>query len=210
MKIKDKFEILELTINAYKKQITKHGFSSKGVFWQNNQTQNARFDALLKGIVKSDINGNISITDYGCGYGEFYNYIKNKSFMSSSSFIGYDIVDTFILEAKKNFPEVKWICSDEISLETDYIFISGALNMAFNYSIDEWEYFLQKQLEICFKYTDKVLAFNLLYSPKRKIENGLYYTEIQKIFDFCDKNLGNTIISKTTGANKDITVFVAK
>ena len=103
MKIKDKFEILELTINAYKKQITKHGFSSKGVFWQNNQTQNARFDALLKGIVKSDINGNISITDYGCGYGEFYNYIKNKSFMSSSLFIGYDIVDTFILEAKKNF-----------------------------------------------------------------------------------------------------------
>ena len=210
MKIKDKFEILELTINAYKKQITKHGFSSKGVFWQNNQTQNARFDALLKGIVKSDINGNISITDYGCGYGEFYNYIKNKSFMSSSSFIGYDIVDTFILEAKKNFPEVNWICSDEIFLETDYIFISGALNMAFNYSIDEWEYFLQKQLEICFKYTDKVLAFNLLYSPKRKIENGLYYTEIQKIFDFCDKNLGNTIISKTKGANKDITVFVAK
>ena len=210
MKIKDKFEILELTINAYKKQITKHGFSSKGVFWQNNQTQNARFDALLKGIVKSDINGNISITDYGCGYGEFYNYIKNKSFMSSSLFIGYDIVDTFILEAKKNFPEVNWICSDEISLETDYIFISGALNMAFNYSIDEWEYFLQKQLEICFKYTDKVLAFNLLYSPKRKIENGLYYTEIQKIFDFCDKNLGNTIISKTKGAKKDITVFVAK
>ena len=210
MKIKDKFEVLELTINAYKKQITKHGFSSKGVFWQNNQTQNARFDALLKGIVKSDINGNISITDYGCGYGEFYNYIKNKSFMSSSSFIGYDIVDTFILEAKKNFPEVNWICSDEISLETDYIFISGTLNMSFNYSIDEWEYFLQKQLEICFKYTDKVLAFNLLYSPKRKIENGLYYTEIQKIFDFCDKNLGNTIISKTTGANKDITVFVAK
>ena len=210
MKIKDKFEILELTINAYKKQITRYGFSSKGVFWQNNQTQNARFDALLKGIVKADINGNISITDYGCGYGEFYNYIKNKSFMSSSLFIGYDIVDTFILEAKKNFPEVKWICSDEISLETDYIFISGTLNMSFNYSIDEWEYFLQKQLEICFKYANKVLAFNLLYSPKRKIENGLYYTEIQKIFDFCDKNLGNTVISKTRGAKKDITVFVAK
>ncbi len=210
MKIKDKFEILELTVNAYKKQITKHGFSSKGVFWQNNQTQNARFDALLKGIVKSDINGNISITDYGCGYGEFYNYIKNKSFMSSSSFIGYDIVETFILEAKKNFPEAKWICSDEMLLETDYIFISGTLNMAFNYSIDEWENFLKKQLEICFNKTKKVLGFNLLYSSKRKIENGLYYTEIQKIFEFCDKNLGNTIISKTTGANKDITVFVAK
>ena len=210
MIIKDKFEVFDLTINAYKKQISKYGFSSKGVFWQNRDTQNARFEALSKGIIKSDVNGSISITDYGCGYGEFYNFIKKKSFMSSSSFIGYDIVDTFILEAKEKFPEVKWICSDKISLETDYIFISGTLNMAFNYSIDEWEYFLKKQLEICFKFTNKVLAFNLLYSSKRKIENGLYYTEIQKIFDFCDKNLGNTIISKTKGANKDITVFVAK
>ena len=210
MEIKNKSEVLNKTILAYKKQIDKYGFSSKGVFWQNNKTQNARFEALVKGIIKSDANGNISVTDYGCGYGEFFNYIRKKSFMSSSSFIGYDIVDTFIFEAKNKFPEAVWICSDEISIETDYTFISGTLNMAFGYSINEWEYFLENQLKTCFKYTKKVLAFNLLYSSKRKIENGLYYTEIQKIFDFCNKNLGDTIISKTAGANKDITIFVTK
>ncbi len=42
----------------------------------------------------------ISISDFGCGYGAFYSYIKNKQFMNNSSFIGYDIVDDFIFEAK--------------------------------------------------------------------------------------------------------------
>jgi hypothetical protein len=82
--------------------------------------------------------------------------------------------------------------------------------MAFDNSIYEWERFLEDQLKKCFSYTKKVLAFNLLYSDKSIIEDGLYYTEIDKIFNFCSQNLGGTIISKTKGANKDITIFVSK
>ena len=43
-----------------------------------------------------------------------------------------------------------------------------------------------------------------------KIEKGLFYSEIDRVFDFCDKNLGNTVITKTPGTKKDITVFVTK
>ena len=130
--------------------------------------------------------------------------------MEKSKFIGYDIVDTFIDAAKLNFPQAEWVCSDQISLKTDYVFISGTFNMAFDNSIHEWETLLEKQLKKCFSYTEKVLAFNLLYSEKSKIEEGLYYTEIDKIFNFCSQNLGETTISKTKGANKDITIFVTK
>ena len=65
MKIKDKFEVFDQTINAYKKQISKYGFSSKGVFWQNKDTQNARFEALSKGIIKSDIKSLEMCGNYG-------------------------------------------------------------------------------------------------------------------------------------------------
>ena len=82
--------------------------------------------------------------------------------------------------------------------------------MAFDNSVYDWETLLENQLKKCFSYTEKVLAFNLLYSEKSKIEEGLYYTEINKIFNFCSQNLGETIISKTKGANKDITIFVSK
>ena len=210
MEINKKSNLLNRTILAYKRRSLNYGLSPKGVFWQNSGTQNSRFETLIKAIIKSDIDGKISLTDYGCGYGEFYNFIKNKSFMASSNFIGYDIVDTFIDAAKLKFPQAEWVCSDQISLKTDYVFISGTFNMAFDNSIYEWETFLEKQLKNCFSYTEKVLAFNLLYSEKSKIEEGLYYTEINKIFNFCSQNLGETTISKTKGANNDITIFVSK
>ena len=210
MEIEKKSDLLNKTILAYKKRNLSHGLSPKGVFWQNSETQLSRFETLIKAIIKSDVDGKISLTDYGCGYGEFYNFIKNKSFMASSKFIGYDIVDTFIYEAKFKFPHAEWVCSDQIIYKTDYVFSSGTFNMAFDNSIYEWEAFLASQLKKCFSYTKKVLAFNLLYSDKSKIEKGLYYTEIDRIFNFCSQNLGGTIISKTKGAKKDLTIFVSK
>ena len=203
-------KLLDKTITAYKEQNKKFGFSPKGVFWQNNETQIARFNTLIKAIQTPDLAGSISISDFGCGYGAFYSYIKNKQFMNNSSFIGYDIVDDFIFEAKKNYPNAEWKCSGKLARETDYLFISGTLNMAFNHSINEWQRYLESQIEECFIHVKKVLALNLLFSKKMKIEKGLFYSEIDRVFDFCDKNLGNTVITKTPGTEKDITVFVTK
>ena len=157
-------KLIYKTITAYKEQNKKFGFSPKGVFWQNDNTQIARFNSLINGILTPDLDGGISISDFGCGYGAFYSYIKNKQFMNNSSFIGYDIVDDFIFEAKKNYPNAEWNCSGKLARETDYLFISGTLNMAFNYSINEWQRYLESQIEECFTHVKKVLAFNLLFA----------------------------------------------
>ena len=203
-------EIFQKTINAYEEQISNHGFSPRGVFWQSDNTQKSRFETLIKAIKHSDQSGKISISDFGCGYGALYQYIQNKPFMKGSLYIGYDIVDSFINEAKQRFPHTEWVCSEKILKETDYIFISGTFNMAFDKSIPEWENYLENQLRECYEKTKKVLAFNLLYSEKTKIEQNLYYSEIDRVFKFCDNNLGSTLITKTPGANKDITIFVTK
>ena len=210
MKSFNNSEIFIKTKNAYEKQISNHGFSPRGVFWQSDNTQQSRFETLIKAIKLSDQNGKVSISDFGCGYGALYQYIKNKPFMKDSLYIGYDIVDSFINEAKQRFPHSEWICSEKILKETDYIFISGTFNMAFDKSISEWENYLENQLKECYAKTKKVLAFNLLYSEKAKIEQNLYYSEISKVFKFCDSHLGSTLITKTPGANKDITIFVTK
>ena len=203
-------EIIIKTKSAYEKQISNHGFSPRGVFWQSDNTQVSRFETLIKAIKLSDQSGKISISDFGCGYGALYQYINKKPFMNGSLYIGYDIVDSFITEAKQRFPHTEWVCSEKILKKTDYIFISGTFNMAFDKSIPEWENYLENQLRECYANTNKVLAFNLLYSEKTKIEQNLYYSEIEKVFKFCDENLGSTLITKTPGANKDITIFVTK
>ena len=102
-------EIFQKTINAYEEQISNHGFSPRGVFWQSDNNQKSRFETLIKAIKNSDQNGKISISDFGCGYGALYQYIQNKPFMKGSLYIGYDIVDSFINEAKQSFPYTEWV-----------------------------------------------------------------------------------------------------
>ncbi len=54
------------------------------------------------------------------------------------------------------------------------------------------------------KKPEKSLPFHWYYDSK------VFQKEIDKIFNFCSQNLGETTISKTKGANKDITIFVSK
>ena len=79
MKSFNNSEIFIKTKNAYEKQISNHGFSPRGVFWQSDNTQQSRFETLIKAIKLSDQNGKVSISDFGCGYGALYQYIKNTS-----------------------------------------------------------------------------------------------------------------------------------
>ena len=70
MKVNNR-KLIYKTITAYKEQNQKFGFSPKGVFWQNDKTQIARFNSLINGILTPDLDGGISISDFGCGYGDF-------------------------------------------------------------------------------------------------------------------------------------------
>ena len=58
--------------------------------------------------------------------------------------------------------------------------------------------------------TQKTLAFNLLFASKTKIEKSLFYTSVDRISSICKENFGESIIVKTPGAQKDLTVFISR
>ena len=203
-------DIINKTKLTYNYQFENFGVSPKGVFWQSILTQESRFKTLIKAINKKDQEGSTTITDFGCGYGALYNFIKDKPFMKHSSYKGYDIVPSMIKKAKDNFPNIDFIISEKILYPAEYTFISGTFNMAFNYSIAEWENYTINQIKNCYKMTQKTLAFNLLFASKTKIENNLFYTSADRISSICKENFGESIIVKTPGAQKDLTVFISR
>ena len=206
----DYINIINKTKKAYENQFLNYGSTPKGVFWQNNDTQEARFKTLIGAISKNDLIGGVSISDFGCGYGALYNFIKDKPFMKNSMYIGYDIVPSLIEEASKRLPEAKFICSQNILHPSDYIFVSGTFNMSFDKTIKTWKKYIENQLLHCFSMTKKVLAFNLLCSQTSKIENNLFYTNIEEIEIFCKNYLGSCLVIKTPVAKNDITIFVTR
>jgi len=203
------YEIFDNIISSYNKQSDLHGISPKGVFWQSKSTQNSRFKSLLNIIHKKDYNKKFSISDFGCGYGALYSFIQNYNFMKNCVYYGYDIVPNFINQAQIKYPNQNFICSEEMSIKTDYTIISGTFNYSGKIEINRWEAYVFDSLDKCLSNSKTAMAFNLLMDKKTLIKNKLFYTSPEKISEFC-KNYGETLIVKTEGAEKDMTIYVYK
>ena len=85
---------VENTISKYRKLYTKFGYSPKSLGWDKGR-QDIRFESLLSFF---DCR-NKSILDIGCGFGDL-NRILQKLYGSEYSYVGLDLVDEFIKEAR--------------------------------------------------------------------------------------------------------------
>ena len=138
----------------YNRSFQKYGFDVKALNWNSKKTQEIRFKTILS-LLPSKLN-DIVIGDAGCGFGDFYLYLKNHG-IDVKDYIGYDIFDDFVelarMQTAKNIYKAD-ILKDEI-LECDYYVISGSLNILKPY---EMFLFIKK----CFDFSKKGLVFNFL------------------------------------------------
>ena len=74
------YAVLERKLNrVYRDRLAALGPTPKGVFWRNESTQIARFDALLNLITTVTPVTNPMLADVGCGYGACLNLSKNPT-----------------------------------------------------------------------------------------------------------------------------------
>ena len=63
-------------IDVYKYNIEKYGYSAMGLHWSSKSSQYSRF-YFINYLMKKYINEeNVNIADLGCGFGDFYEYLK--------------------------------------------------------------------------------------------------------------------------------------
>ena len=58
----------------YKKLVEKHGYSIKSLDYRSETSQKTRFDV----ITQIGISNDNSLLDVGCGFGDYFNYLKQK------------------------------------------------------------------------------------------------------------------------------------
>ena len=180
----------------YEKSIKKFGVSALGVHWNSKYTQYKRFEIITQ-LIKKDIKTS-SIVDVGCGFGEYYNYLRINHKIPYS-FLGIDCEQPMINICKKRFPNLKFytrnILTDKLTC-ADYYTCSGALNIL---EYDEIEIFIKK----CFETSTKGFIFNFL--------KNLTFNNIKKyeIINICKKHTQNLII-KENYLDNDFTIFMVK
>ncbi len=168
----------EATIRRYEERLEKYGVSAKAMGWRDKEQQYIRFVALA---AIGDLN-NCSILDVGCGFGDFYDFLKQKG--SNVQYTGYDISSKLVEIARQKHPEatfqVRDILEEESNEKFDYVVSSGILNAR----LSDNEGFVKRMLKRCFELCNMGVAINMMTSYVDYQQEDLYYYSPESVFAF--------------------------
>ena len=172
--------------NFWNELADKNGEDITSLSWPNIKRQELSFEAFYN---STNLN-NTKILDIGCGFCDFFYYLKNKNV--NVDYTGIDISDKIIDIAKsikrneEILDNIKLIDFLDINYnvdDIDYIIICGTFNA--NYG-NNWE-FISKTIDKAFKCCNKGVIFTLITTYVDYKEDYLFYTEPSKILNLCKK-----------------------
>ena len=198
--------------NIYNKRFDNYNNTPKGVFWNSKLSQDLRLNIILDKILQNTKSDEFSIADIGCGYGRFYEILKERNLDDKVKYHGFDINQKIINFCKNNkdFVNVKFGISALPFDDTDYVVMSGTYNLTPTNDISLWEDYIIKNLTNNWKFVRKAMIFNCLIKEERKIEKKLYYTELSWIQKICERNFCDPEVIKHTLLKDDITIILKK
>lgn len=187
----------------YKKSLAENKVSYQSVRWGSESSQYKRFEVLasLSGILNS------SVIDVGSGLGDFYLYLREHGF--SGKYVGYDITEEMIQQARERFLEVEFNQEHVLSLNqqhltsADYVCASGI----FTYCKHEPYKYLYAVVAKMYSIAKKGVAFNCLSSWGEEPEQGECQFEPDKVLLML-KNISKNIIVRHEYLPHDFTVIL--
>src|SRR5581483_2509213 len=146
----------------YSGKLSQHGSTPAGVDWNSADSQQLRFDQLLKVCPEG---GGFSLLDYGCGYGALLSYLEHKQL--GGEYWGYDVSTAMVDKARNLHTGIAraafasaW---DEVPA-VDYTLASGVFNVKQSAGVSEWQAYVMESLARIAAASKRGFAFNLLTS----------------------------------------------
>jgi SAM-dependent methyltransferase len=204
-------QITSATKNHYNQKIVQYGACHKGVDWGSEEGQRLRFDIICKNLELESLK---SIIDYGCGYGEFYSFIKNLGF--NGFYQGYDISEEMIQMAKKlhgnDMPNKVFTHEFSVIERAEYCMASGVFNIKLYSEEADWHNFIVHNLSIINKISIKGFFFNMFSKEAQDypVYSDVYYADAVKIKELCLKEFSKRVKLFEGYYRNDFTVLVEK
>lgn len=190
-------------IKIYSERLEKYGVSQKTLGWDKNRGD-LRFEILNS---RWDLNHS-SILDFGCGFGDFYNFLINKG-IKNFKYLGIDVNEDLIKQARQKYKKAEFKCinifEEDLPNKYDYIFASGCFNDQMNENIS----FIKTAFEKFNLYSKKGFGANFLSSKAQYKYKHAFYSDPSFITGLCYK-YSNNVILRNDYMPFEFSVFVDK
>ena len=204
--------MLEPVLASFEQRLGQFGADPRSAFWKNEEWQKRRYDTLVRLFADDDRGGGITITDYGCGYGAFFDYLKDRPVMEGSRYIGIDLSAAMIEAAQGRIQDPRATFQRHLIAtgDTDYAFACGTYNMNLGADESEWAAYVKASLAQLWSKTRKALGFNMLRPDAPEKYSGLFYTDGRDFLEFCRENLSPDVSITDDSPLPDWTIFVRR
>lgn len=194
----------------YTGRFAEHGHTAQGVDWNSRESQELRFEQLLK--ICPDLDSGFSINDFGCGYGALAEYLAGRGV--DFSYCGYDLSEKMLAAAGKRLgsERVRFV-ADESALEpADYCVASGVFNVRLDVDDPTWTRYVLATIARLDQLSSKGFAFNMLtsYSDPGHMRGDLYYGDPAFFFDHCASSISRQVALLHDYGLFEFTILVRK
>ncbi len=191
----------EYIIDFFNNRLMHFGDRPEALGWlQSGQVQH--YKAMLD---VGDITGS-RILDFGCGKGDFYQFLVNKGIQVE--YTGIDINENLIALASAKYPHTAFrtldITTEEIGEDFDYIFCCGVFNLRFQ----GIERVIKDSMQILFRHCTKAFAYNGLSIYAKVKEFQLHYSPPEELFKFAVERLSPYVSLRQDRLEGEFTMFV--
>jgi len=172
-------DLLEFVRRVYAYRIDQCGPVPNGVYWKDAEGQVLRLEILMQAVLPEDLNGPISVNDFGCGYGALFELLRSEPMMRGGRYVGYDIAEEMVSAAQifHTDARAKFVISPVATEIADYSFVSGTYNMFMGAEHALWTQYVKSSLDMLWAKTGKVMAYNLLDDQSEPKLGDLYYAD---------------------------------
>ena len=204
--------MLEPVLKNFNARLTQFGSDPRSAFWRNAEWQRRRYNILSGLFSEDDRQGGLTITDFGCGYGAFFDYLKDRPVMDGSRYTGIDMSAAMIQQAQTTIEDTRATFQRHLiaTEAADYTFVCGTYNMNMGADEDEWADYVKASLAQLWSKTNKALGFNMLRSDAPEKYQSLYYADGEEFLDFCRNNLSPDVNYSNDNPLPDWTIFIRR
>jgi SAM-dependent methyltransferase len=179
----------------YTANLAEHGTTSASVGWPDAAAQRLRFDKLAHVIAADPPAGEVTINDWGCGYGAMFPYLDQRPDIRLGGYYGYDISADMLAAARAfvDDPRATWVHGADVTETADYSFVSGTFNVRMRASEEAWKGHIEDMLRELAQHSRRGFAFNLLTTYVDWRQDDLFYADPTHFFRFCRENLSHYV-----------------